>query len=175
MDQHDKHMGLALDLAREAEQAGEVPVGAVVVHDGRVVGRGHNGPIHRSDPTAHAEILALRDASARLDNYRLTGATLYTTVEPCLMCLGAMLHARIGCVVYGASDPKLGATARLDELMADGGELNHRLETIGGVRGDESSRLLVEFFRSRRGAATASRESVAVPEKTVDGEVPKWS
>ena len=122
----------ALGLAGEAAQAGEVPVGAVVVVNGEVVGRGFNRPITSTDPTAHAEIVALRDAAQRLGNYRLTGATMYVTVEPCLMCVGALVHARIGTLVYGAPEPKAGAvdsTQRAHEHAA----LNHRMTVISGV------------------------------------------
>ena len=125
-------MSLALDEARKAHEAGEVPVGAVVLLDGEVVGTGFNQPISAHDPTAHAEIVALRAAAARVGNYRLTGATLYVTVEPCLMCVGAMVHARIGLVVYGAAEPKAGAVmsmTRAHELP----NLNHRLQVLGGV------------------------------------------
>ncbi len=141
-------MGAALRLARAAGKRGEVPVGAVVVASGRIVGRGRNRPIESSDPTAHAEILALRRAARQARNYRLTGATLYVTLEPCLMCLGAMVHARIGRLVYGAPDPKVGATAWLRGRRARG--LNHRIEVSGGVRADECAALLKEFFRARR-------------------------
>jgi len=127
----------ALGLAGEAAQAGEVPVGAVVVVDGAVVGRGFNRPITSTDPTAHAEIVALRDAAQRLGNYRLTGATLYVTVEPCLMCVGALVHARIGTLVYGAPEPKAGAvesTQRAHEHAA----LNHRMTIVSGVLAAEA-------------------------------------
>lgn len=140
----------ALGLAGEAAQAGEVPVGAVVVVDGEIVGRGFNRPITSTDPTAHAEIVALRDAAQRLGNYRLTGATLYVTVEPCLMCVGALVHARIGTLVYGAPEPKAGAvdsTQRAHEHAA----LNHRMTVISGVLASESRELMQQFFRERRG------------------------
>ena len=139
----------ALGLAGDAAQAGEVPVGAVVVVDGAVVGRGFNRPITSTDPTAHAEIVALRDAAERLGNYRLTGATLYVTVEPCLMCVGALVHARIGTLVYGAPEPKAGAvesTQRAHEHAA----LNHRMTVISGVLASESRELMQQFFRERR-------------------------
>jgi tRNA(adenine34) deaminase len=139
----------ALALAAESARAGEVPVGAVVVLDGVVVGRGRNQPIAAHDPTAHAEIVALRDAGARVGNYRLTGATLYVTVEPCLMCVGAMVHARVATLVYGAPEPKAGAiesTQRAHEHPA----LNHRIEVVSGVRAAEARDLMQAFFRERR-------------------------
>lgn len=141
-------MAAALRLARAAGRRGEVPVGAVVVAGGRVVGRGRNRPIEATDPTAHAEITALRRAARQARNYRLTGATLYVTLEPCLMCLGAMVHARIGRLVFGAPDPKVGATAWLRGRRA--GRLNHRFAVRRGVRADECAALLREFFRARR-------------------------
>jgi len=151
-------MRAALELARQARHRGEVPVGAVVVLGERTVGRGSNSPIAHHDPTAHAEILALREAAARVGNYRLTGATLYCTVEPCLMCLGAMLHARIGRLVYGAADPKVGAARMLTALDGFGAELNHGFEIREGVLADEASALLLDFFRERR--AEPGRETL---------------
>ena len=142
-------MQAALGLAREAASAGEVPVGAVVVVNGDVVGRGFNRPISTHDPTAHAEVVAMRDAAARSGNYRLTGATLYVTVEPCLMCVGAMVHARVGTLVYGAPEPKAGAiasTQRAHEHSA----LNHRMTIVSGVGAAESKALMQEFFAQRR-------------------------
>jgi tRNA(adenine34) deaminase len=144
-------MALALDEARKAQAAGEVPVGAVVVADGEVIGAGFNQPISTSDPTAHAEIVALRAAAARVGNYRLTGATLYVTVEPCLMCVGAMVHARVGLVVYGTAEPKAGAIVSMTSAHELAG-LNHRLEAIGGVLEAESRETMQHFFRTRRGA-----------------------
>jgi tRNA(adenine34) deaminase len=140
-------MGLALRLASAAAAAGEVPVGAVVVARGRAIGRGANRPVAARDPTAHAEIVALRRAARASRSYRLTGATLYVTLEPCLMCLGAMVHARLGRLVYGASDPKVGAVSLL-ESRARG--LNHRFPADGGVRAAECAVLLRAFFRARR-------------------------
>ncbi len=151
MNADERWMRLALDLAGRAETLGEVPVGAVVVIDGELAGRGFNHPIRGCDPTAHAEIAALRDASRKLANYRLTGATLYCTVEPCIMCLGAALHARIGRLVYGASDPRVGAVAELDRLRGTGALFNHRLDCLGGVLAAESSELIRGFFEKRRG------------------------
>jgi tRNA(Arg) A34 adenosine deaminase TadA len=142
-------MGLALDEARRAGAAGEVPVGAVVVLDGRVIGSGHNQPIATSDPTAHAEIVALRQAARTVANYRLPGATLYGTVEPCPMCCGAALHARLARVVYGAADPKAGAARSLYRLLDDP-RMNHEVIVSGGVRSGECAALLSEFFKSRR-------------------------
>ena len=139
----------ALALAEEAARAGEVPVGAVVVVNGDVVGRGFNQPIRAHDPSAHAEIGALRDAGARGGNYRLTGATLYVTVEPCLMCVGAMVHARIGTLVYGAPEPKAGAIASTQRAH-EHGALNHRMTIVSGVGAAESKALMQEFFAQRR-------------------------
>jgi tRNA(Arg) A34 adenosine deaminase TadA len=142
-------MGLALDEARRAGAAGEVPVGAVVVLDDRVIGSGHNQPIAASDPTAHAEILALRQAARTVANYRLPGATLYATVEPCPMCCGAVLHARLARVVYGAADAKAGAARSLYRLLDDP-RMNHEVIVSAGVRSLECATLLSEFFKSRR-------------------------
>jgi tRNA(adenine34) deaminase len=147
-DGHDPFMRLALEQAALAQARGEVPVGAVVVLDGAVIGRGCNEPIAACDPTAHAEILALRDAARAASNYRLPGATLYVTVEPCLMCVGAIVHARIGTVVYGVADPKGGAVRSL--LDPNALPLNHRFEVVEGVLAGECRELLQGFFRSRR-------------------------
>jgi tRNA(adenine34) deaminase len=147
---HDaQFMGEALAEARHALAAGEVPVGAVVVLEGVIIGQGHNRPIALSDPTAHAEILALRRAAERAGNYRLVGATLYATVEPCAMCAGAALHARVARLVYGAPDPNVGAVQSLFRLLDDP-RLNHRIETVGGVLAVESAALLRAFFEVRR-------------------------
>jgi tRNA(adenine34) deaminase len=143
-------MGLALDLAREAGAAGEVPVGALIVLDGEVAGRGFNQPIGRHDPTAHAEIMALRDAATRLGNYRLPGCTLYVTLEPCAMCAGAIMHARIERVVFGARDPKTGAVGSVIDLFAEA-SLNHHTSVAGGMLADECGNLLSAFFAARRG------------------------
>ena len=143
-------MGLALDLARDAGAAGEVPVGAVVVMDGEVVGRGSNQPIGRHDPTAHAEIMALRDAATRLGNYRLPGSTLYVTLEPCAMCAGAIMHARIDRVVFGARDPKTGAAGSVIDLFAES-RLNHHTSVSGDVLAEQCGSLLSGFFAARRG------------------------
>lgn len=143
------YMGVALELARGAATLDEVPVGAVVVLDGEIVGRGFNQPIGRHDPTAHAEVMALRDAAARLGNYRLPGCTLYVTLEPCAMCIGAIFHARIGRVVFGARDPKTGAAGSVIDLFAEE-RLNHHAEIAGGVRAEECGALLSAFFAARR-------------------------
>ena len=150
-DDDERLMAAALDEARRGLAAGEVPVGAVVVIEDEIVGRAHNTPIALADPTAHAEVLALRAAARRRGNYRLTGATLYATVEPCPMCCGAALHARIGRVVYGARDPKAGAVDSLYRLLDDA-RLNHRVATRGGVLAHEAAELLTLFFAGRRGS-----------------------
>ena len=142
-------MRLALDEAAKAQAMGEVPVGAVVVVDGNVIGRGCNQPISATDPTAHAEIVALRAAAAAVDNYRLPGATLYVTIEPCLMCVGAMIHARIGLVVFGATEPRSGALVSAIRAHETDG-LNHRLETLGGVLEPDCRAVIQQFFRTRR-------------------------
>lgn len=142
-------MRAALELAREAERAGEVPVGAVVVLDGEIIGRGSNAPIDRHDPSAHAEMLALRDAAQRMGNYRLVDCELYVTLEPCLMCVGAMFHARIRRVVYGASDPKTGAAGSVMNLFEEQ-RLNHHAVVQGGVLAEECGSILSHFFAARR-------------------------
>jgi len=140
----------ALSLAQQAAAGDEVPVGAVVVREGELLGEGWNRPVSTNDPTAHAEIMALRDAAQREGNYRLTGATLYVTLEPCLMCAGAMIHARIGRLVFGASDPKRGAVNSTAHAFETQG-LNHRVEVEGGVLAAECAEVLQGFFRDRRG------------------------
>lgn len=145
-------MQVALDLAREAQICGEVPVGAIVVHQGMVIGQGYNRPIGHDDPTAHAEIIALREAAKFLQNYRLSGCTLYVTLEPCTMCLGAMFHARIGRLVYAATDPKTGACGSVIDLPAEG-RLNHHMQVTAGIMAEESSMLLKQFFVQRRSLA----------------------
>ena len=142
------YMREALVLADAAEARGEVPVGALVVLDGVVIGRGSNQPIGTHDPTAHAEVIALRDAAAARGNYRLPGATLYVTLEPCAMCAGAIMHARIGRVVYGARDLKTGACGSVVDLFET--KLNHHAEVIEGVMGDECGARLSAFFSRRR-------------------------
>ena len=139
----------ALFEAGRALQEGEVPVGAIVVHEDKIVGRGFNRSISYSDPTAHAEIIALREAGKHLGNYRLGGCELFATIEPCAMCAGAMVHARIKRLIYGADDPKAGAVRSVFQLI-NHAALNHRMEVIGGVLAGRSSQLLQGFFRSRR-------------------------
>jgi tRNA(Arg) A34 adenosine deaminase TadA len=145
---HEGFMRLALQEARTALHLGEVPVGAVLVSGGEVVGSGFNQPIHQLDPTAHAEVVVLRRGARVLSNYRLGGTTLYTTVEPCLMCVGALVHARIATLVYGAADPKGGAVRSM--LRVEDLPLNHRFQVIEGVLADECGKLLQEFFKFRR-------------------------
>jgi tRNA(adenine34) deaminase len=146
----DEHfMREALALAGEARARREVPVGAVVVKDGEIVGRGYNCPVTSADPTAHAEVRALRDAAARLGNYRLPGCELYVTLEPCAMCVGAIFHARIARVVYGAADPKTGACGSVTNLFAEE-RLNHHAQILGGVLAEECAALLQDFFAERR-------------------------
>jgi tRNA(adenine34) deaminase len=142
-------MQLALDLAREAAKNAEVPVGAIVVKDGVVIGRGSNAPIQNHDPSAHAEIIAMREAAAFLGNYRLVDCTLYVTLEPCAMCSGAVQHARIAKLVYGAADPKTGACGSVVNLMNEP-KLNHHCEVVGGVLAEECGAVLSEFFKQRR-------------------------
>ncbi|TAN82708.1 MAG: tRNA-specific adenosine deaminase [Gallionella sp.] len=169
------YMRAALELARQAQAAGEVPVGAVVVMGGEIVGRGFNAPISRHDPSAHAEMMALRDAAQRLGNYRLVGCGLFVTLEPCLMCAGAIMHARVARVVYGANDPKTGACGSVLDVFGEinpsrphlvrGGELapshdrgrageglrlNHHAEVLGGVLAEECGAMLSNFFALRR-------------------------
>jgi len=150
-----EYMQIALELAQEAANAGEVPVGALVVKDGEIVGRGFNAPITTHDPSAHAEIRALRDAGARLGNYRLVGCTLYVTLEPCAMCSGAIQHARIARLVYGASDPKTGACGSVVDLMAEA-RLNHHTEVSSGILATECGQALSDFFAARRGKSPRS-------------------
>ena len=142
-------MDAALEEARRARDAGEVPVGAVVAMNGAIVGRGVNQPISAADPTAHAEIVAIRDAARQVGSYRLTGAVLCVTIEPCLMCVGALVHARIGVLVYGAGEPRTGAvasTVRAGELPGH----NHRFDVVCGIREEECRTLMQEFFKERR-------------------------
>jgi tRNA(adenine34) deaminase len=147
--QHEVWMEAALALAEQAAAQGEVPVGAVLVRDGDVIGRGWNRPIGSADPTAHAEVVALRDAAARLGNYRLAGSTLYVTIEPCTMCFGALMHARVTRLVYGAREPRAGVCGSQLDLPAQA-FYNHRLEVVGGVLAERSSALLKAFFVDRR-------------------------
>jgi tRNA(adenine34) deaminase len=145
----DDYMHAALAEATKALVVGEVPIGAVVVLDGTIVGAGYNQPITALDPTAHAEVIALRAAARTLGNYRLTGATVYVTVEPCMMCVGAMVHARVGLVVYGATEPKAGALVSAQRAHEAPG-LNHRLTIHGGVCEDECREMMQRFFKERR-------------------------
>lgn len=149
-------MRQAIDQARNAWALGEVPVGAVVVKDGQVVATGFNQPIGTHDPTAHAEIMALRAAAEILGNYRLPGCDLYVTLEPCIMCSGAMMHARLARVVYGAADPKTGACGSVLNIFGQE-KLNHHTEVTGGVLGEECGNLLKEFFANRRSRAMRRR------------------
>jgi tRNA(adenine34) deaminase len=142
-------MRAALAEARAGFAAGEVPIGAIVVLDDVIIGQAHNAPIASSDPTAHAEVLALREAARKTGNYRLPGAALYATLEPCVMCCGAAIHARVARVVYGALDPKAGAIESRHRLLDDG-RSNHRIETLGGVLESDCAALLKEFFEARR-------------------------
>jgi len=149
MEPHDTFMRVALEEARRGLGAGEVPVGAVIVLDGEIIGRGFNRPISGVDPTAHAEVVALRAAAAAIGNYRLVGSALYVTIEPCLMCVGAMVHARVGTLVFGAPEPKAGAVVsacRAHELPF----LNHQIEVLSGVLEDECRSIIQEFFQGRR-------------------------
>jgi tRNA(adenine34) deaminase len=146
---HDRFMRLALDEARRALDAGEVPIGAIVVIGGEVIARAFNQPIGRHDPAAHAEILAMREAAQVLANYRLTGATLYVTLEPCLMCAGAMVHARIGTLVFGAAEPRTGAVVSNLQALALPHH-NHRVEVVSGVLESDCRDLVQDFFRARR-------------------------
>jgi tRNA(adenine34) deaminase len=147
----DDFMREALALAAEAAELGEVPVGALVVNDGVVIGRGRNQPIGAHDPTAHAEVVALRDAAMRIGNYRLAGSTLYVTLEPCAMCAGAIMHSRVERVVFGAADPKTGACGSVVDLFSTA--LNHHATVTGGVLSDECGARLSAFFSERRRVA----------------------
>jgi tRNA(adenine34) deaminase len=147
-----RHMRRALDLAQSARDAGEIPVGAVLVTDGVVIGEGYNRPISSRDPTAHAEVQALRDAAQRVGNYRLPGSILYVTLEPCVMCAGALMHARVARVVFGAADPKTGACGGVVNLFAEP-RLNHHTEVQGGVLAQECGELMRAFFAGRRSSS----------------------
>ncbi|MEM6986444.1 MAG: tRNA adenosine(34) deaminase TadA [Pseudomonadota bacterium] len=146
---HGQFMRLALECAERAESLGEVPVGAVVVLDGEVIGQGNNQPITTSDPTAHAEIVALRAAAEAVGNYRLPGSVLYVTVEPCAMCVGAMVQARVATLVYGTVEPRTGAVESAFELLAPDRH-NHAIEVVAGVEADRARELMQRFFRARR-------------------------
>ncbi|MCR4301559.1 MAG: tRNA adenosine(34) deaminase TadA [Sulfuricaulis sp.] len=151
------YMRRALELARHAEQAGEVPVGALVVLNEEIIGEGWNQPIVAHDPTAHAEIVALRAGAARIKNYRLSSATLYVTLEPCAMCAGAIVQARIARVVYGAADPKAGAAGSVFNLL-ESPALNHRAQITGGILGGDCGKSLKTFFQARRSCESATRD-----------------
>lgn len=142
-------MRRAIELAAAAERTGEVPVGAVVVHDGRIIGEGFNSPIADCDPTAHAEIVAMRRAAQALGNYRLDGATIYATLEPCIMCAGAIVHARVGRLVFGARDLRFGGV-RSKFRLADSELLNHQVDVVEGVLGAECTQILQRFFTQKR-------------------------
>ena len=142
-------MQQALDQAKLAAMAGEVPVGAVLVRDGKIISRGFNQPIGNSDPSAHAEMIALRSAAQLESNYRLPGTTLYVTLEPCIMCAGAMLHARVERLVFGATDPKTGAAGSVLNVFSEK-QINHQTQVEGGIMGDECGQILRDFFKGRR-------------------------
>lgn len=151
MNDYD-YMARALDLAKQARMAGEVPVGAIVVKSGEIIGRGYNQPILRHDPTAHAEIVALREAAQHLGNYRLSDCALYVTLEPCAMCAMAVMHARIARMIYGAPDPKTGACGSVVDLFGMA-KLNHHTQVTGGILADDAAQMLQQFFAERRRAA----------------------
>lgn len=146
-------MQRALELARKAESLGEVPIGAVLVKDDQIIGEGYNSPISRHDPTAHAEIMAVRDAAQRIGNYRLLNTTLYVTIEPCVMCAGALVHARVREVVFGAAEPRTGAAGSIFEILQSP-KLNHQVQVRGGVLAEQCAGLLQDFFKQRRNSAT---------------------
>lgn len=171
------HLRAAIAEAQSAEAAGEVPVGAVVVHAGKIIGRGQNRVLRDSDPTAHAEVVALREAGRHLGNYRIEDCTLYVTLEPCAMCAGAILHARIARLVYAAADPKAGACGSVLAVM-NHAQLNHRVELHPGLLAEECGALLTNFFRQRRGKKTAIRisQNSEIPAKDVSmATKKKWS
>lgn len=159
---NDQHfMREALALAAQGALLGEVPVGAVVVHNGEIIGRGYNCPISGSDPSAHAEMVAIRDAARALGNYRLPGSTLYVTLEPCSMCAGLIVHSRVARLVYGALEPKAGIVQSQGQFFSQG-FLNHRVLFEGGVLGEECGAMLSEFFRLRRAARDAGKSRIDV-------------
>jgi tRNA(adenine34) deaminase len=158
---HESFMRAAIEQAWLARSAGEVPIGAVLVRDGTVIARAFNQPISAVDPTAHAEVLVLRAAARAVGNYRLTGATVYVTVEPCLMCVGALVHARVSEVVYGTIEPRTGALLSTARALETPG-LNHRFAVVGGVLDEECRTLMQAFFRERRKAACASQDGQSV-------------
>lgn len=148
-EQDQIYMQAAIALAKQAAENGEVPVGAIVVKDGEIIGRGSNAPIGMHDPSAHAEILAMRDAAKNIGNYRLVDCTLYVTLEPCAMCAGAIQHSRIANLIYGASDPKTGACGSVVNLMSEE-KLNHHTSVTSGVLAEEAGKILSDFFKQRR-------------------------
>ncbi len=162
--QHQRFMRHALELAEHACSLGEVPVGAVLVRHGEIIGEGFNRPISTHDPTAHAELVAIRDAATRLGNYRLPHTTLYVTIEPCTMCLGAIMHARLDCLVYGAPEPKAGVIESNGHLT-QAAYWNHRLECRGGMLAEPASALMQRFFRERRAALKAKKAAGSAGEK----------
>lgn len=164
-----RFMRLALEQANNAWALGEIPVGAVVVKDGEVIAAGFNQPIGKHDPTAHAEIMALRRAAEKLGNYRLPGCELYVTLEPCVMCSGAMMHARLARVVYGATDPKTGACGSVLNLF-DQEKLNHHTELQGGVMAEECGQLLKDFFAMRREQVKQQRLQTQAQDNQQDGQ-----
>jgi tRNA(adenine34) deaminase len=166
-------MGLAVEQARLAAEAGEVPVGAVVVKDGQVIATGRNSPIASHDPTAHAEVVALREAARLLGNYRLEGCTLYVTLEPCAMCSGAMLHARLDRVVFGAPDPRTGVAGSVLNLF-DHGQLNHQTQVTGGVLAEACGQLLKDFFKPKRMNAHPLREDALRTPDAAFADVPDY-
>lgn len=148
---HEYFMRHAMELAQQGEALGEVPVGAVIVKDGEIIGEGFNQPISSHDPTAHAEVVALRDAASRIENYRLTDCTLYVTIEPCTMCAGSLIHARIRRLVFGANEPKSGVVGSNDNALLQP-HFNHRIEVVSGVLAEECSAMMSNFFAARRAA-----------------------
>ncbi|MCL4558327.1 MAG: tRNA adenosine(34) deaminase TadA [Deltaproteobacteria bacterium] len=164
MRDHAYYMNIALEQAAIAGEQGEVPVGAVVVMDDTVIAAAHNSVVSMDDPSAHAEVLALRRAGARLRNYRLTGTRLYVTIEPCIMCAGAMIHARIGHLIFGAYDDRSGAMTLFDAF--NNGRLNHRVEVVPGINGRTASMLLRDFFKKRRASVDTAHHRSMMPSGT---------
>ena len=167
MEKDEKFMKVALAEAQKGLAAGEVPVGAVLVLNDKVIARAHNMPISNVDPCAHAEILALRKAAKKVGNYRLTGAHMYVTIEPCVMCAGAIVNARLKRIVFGAGDPKSGAVVSLFRILEDK-RLNHSVEVVHGIMEEACAEILSRFFREKRIIFSARK-------KTKSGEIPKWS
>lgn len=159
-EEDEAWMSRALQLAGQAAEAGEVPVGAVLVLDGKEIGAGFNAPISGCDPTAHAEVKALRDAARRVGNYRLPGATLYVTLEPCTMCVGAIVHSRVSRLVYGAAEPKAGAVESTRRTLEEN-HLNWRVEALGGILAHQCSRIISEFFAARRAQIRSRKQTIS--------------